>query len=55
MVNLTKVFTDLCDYWMVINNSISPYKIIAEGGVDLPSITHNIEVWETIKSYKNEK
>ena len=29
LTNLTNVFIDICDYWIVIDNSTSPYKFIA--------------------------
>jgi predicted ABC-type ATPase len=53
--NLIEVFIIICDYWMVIDNSNTPYQFIAEGGMNMPIIIHNETVWGKIKSTKNEK
>lgn len=29
--NLLRIFISLCDYWLVIDNSSSPYRFVAEG------------------------
>ena len=31
IANLSKLYIPVCDYWMIIDNSKSPFKIIAEG------------------------
>ena len=53
--NLTKVFVNLCDYWLVIDNSSRPYTLIAEGNEELETMVYNQESWNKIKSTKNEK
>jgi predicted ABC-type ATPase len=53
--NLTKIFTDICDYWIVIDNSNTPYKFIAEGGMKLQSTIYDDTIWEIIKTNKDEK
>ena len=53
--NLTKVFVNLCDYWLVIDNSSRPYTFIAEGNEELETMVYNQESWNKIKSAKNEK
>ena len=53
--NLTKVFVNLCDYWLVIDNSSRPYTFIAEGNEELETMVYNQESWNKIKSSKNEK
>lgn len=53
--NLTRVFVNLCDYWLVIDNSSRPYTFIAEGNEGLEIIVYNEEVWHKIKSTNNEK
>ena len=30
--NLFDIYMDICDYWLIVNNSCSPHEIIAEGG-----------------------
>src|ERR1035437_799142 len=39
IANLSKLYIPVCDYWIIVDNSISPFKIIAEGNK-----TKNIEV-----------
>ena len=53
--NLTKVFVNLCDYWLVIDNSSRPYTFIAEGNEELETMVYHQESWNKIKSAKNEK
>jgi predicted ABC-type ATPase len=53
--NLVNVFTDICDYWIVIDNSNTPYKFIAEGGMNLHSLIYEGEIWDKIKADKDEK
>ena len=53
--NLTKVFVNLCDYWLAIDNSSRPYTFIAEGNEDLETVVYNEVSWNKIKSANNEK
>lgn len=53
--NLTKVFIDICDYWIVIDNSTNPYKFIAEGALNLPATIYENEIWSKIKTMNHEK
>ena len=53
--NLTKLFTKICDYWIVIDNSDSPFKFIAEGSMDQEIIIHDFQSWSFIKNSKHEK
>lgn len=54
LANLTTIFIDLCDYWIVIDNSINPYKFIAEGGINLPATIYHNEIWKEIKTKQHE-
>jgi predicted ABC-type ATPase len=48
--NLVKVFVNLCDYWMVIDNSDKSHLLIAEGrGIEEIKIEENSK-WSIIKS-----
>lgn len=38
--NLSKLYLPISDYWMIIDNSITPYQVIAEGFRD-----NNIEIY----------
>jgi predicted ABC-type ATPase len=55
MHHLTEKFTDICDYWIVINNSGTPYTFIAEGEGKTELIIHNNLIWQQIKNQANEK
>ena len=55
IINLTKVFVNLCDYWLVIDNSYRPYKFIAEGNGDIDIFIYNDAIWNNIKMQQNEK
>lgn len=53
--NLIKVFTSLCDYWIVIDNSIKPYYVIATGKNDSSITIKNKENWMKIISLAHGK
>lgn len=55
ILNLTKVFVNLCDYWLIIDNSSRPYKFVAEGNEESVTIVYNEETWDKIKNARNEK
>jgi predicted ABC-type ATPase len=48
--NLTNKFIDICDYWIVINNSSRPFTFIAEGQSSLEIKVHDTIIWEQIKT-----
>ena len=52
ILNLVKVFINLCDYWLVIDNSSRPYTFIAEGNEESETIVYNAETWDKIKNAK---
>ena len=55
MTNLTAKFINICDYWIVINNSGRPFNFVAEGqGAEGLKIHDNV-VWEIIKNQANEE
>ena len=55
MHNLTEKFIDICDYWIVINNSGTPYSFIAEGEGKTELRIHNGLIWQQIKNHANEE
>lgn len=55
LANLTAIFIDICDYWIVIDNSINPYKFIAEGGINIPVTIYHNDIWKKIKTKHHEK
>ena len=46
---------DLCEFWIVIDNSNRPYALIAEGSLNNEPIIHNSEIWQLLKDQANEK
>lgn len=53
--NLIKIFTSLCDYWIVIDNSVEPYYIIATGNNDVNIKVKNKDTWTKILDLANGK
>ena len=54
MANLTAKFINICDYWIVINNSTRPFNFVAEGQGEDELKIHDSAVWETIKNHASE-
>jgi predicted ABC-type ATPase len=53
--NLTKKFINVCDYWIIINNSEKPFNFVAEGyGNDELNIYDEL-IWQQIKKQANEE
>ncbi|MGV3586232.1 MAG: zeta toxin family protein [Adhaeribacter sp.] len=52
--NLFKLFIPICDYWILIDNSQNPYKIIAEGQEDQELNIHNEQIWNNLKTLSDE-
>jgi predicted ABC-type ATPase len=48
--NLFKLYTPICDYWMLFDNSRLHSELIAEGYLDNEVDIKNIRTFETIKS-----
>ena len=55
MANLTMKFIHLCDYWIVINNSIRPFNFVAEGRGKEELKIHDPAVWANIKNQPHEE
>ena len=55
LVNLTKILIDICDYWIDIDNSAFPYKLIAEGSINFPVTIYESDICNKIKMMNNEK
>ena len=50
ILNLTDVFVNLCDYWLLIDNSCRPYTFIAEGNGAVDAVIYNDAKWNKIKN-----
>jgi predicted ABC-type ATPase len=53
--NLVNVFLNLCEYWIIIDNSHRPYTLIAEGNGENETTVYNNQTWLQIKKEANEK
>jgi hypothetical protein len=40
----------VCDYWIVINNSVNPFQLVAEGMFDGEMEIKEETVWKQIKN-----
>jgi predicted ABC-type ATPase len=48
--NLFKLFIPISDFWMVVDNSENPFKLIAEGEKENKKIVHQSEIWGILKN-----
>ncbi len=53
--NLNNKFIELCDFWIVIDNSSRPFNFVAEGQGSFEIKVHNDVVWQQIKNQTDEK
>jgi predicted ABC-type ATPase len=49
--NLLKIFVHLCDYWLVIDNSSSPYKLVCEGSRSIQQKVFDNDLWIKIQKH----
>jgi len=54
--NLLNLYAEICDRWIVIDNTEPPSEIIANGSTDAEKTIFNNDIWETIlkQSHDNE-
>ncbi|MBF8965712.1 zeta toxin family protein [Pontibacter sp. FD36] len=52
--NLFELFIPICDYWIIIDNSQTPYNIVAEGQEEQELKIQNQSVWEKLKELSHE-
>jgi predicted ABC-type ATPase len=53
--NLSNKFIELCDFWIVIDNSSRPFNFVAEGQGLLEIKVHNDAIWQQIINQTHEK
>ncbi len=51
--NLFSIYMPLVDYWMLVDNTITPRTIVAEGGADFRPVIRNVERYKLIQDYGN--
>ena len=42
----------ICDYWMILDNSNTPSKLVAEGGTSIVTKIHDKTVYNLILDYE---
>ena len=52
--NLFELFIPICDYWIIIDNSQTPYNIVAEGQEEQELKIQSQSVWEKLKELRHE-
>ena len=53
--NLAHKFTELCDYWIIIDNSRRPFTFVAEGEGTTELKIYDSSVWQQIKTQPDEE
>ncbi len=54
IINLFKLYIPVCDYWMVVNNSVTPFQLIAEGLQNTEIEIQEQTIWNNIKQQAHE-
>lgn len=52
--NLLNLYIPICDYWIIVNNSSTPFKLITEGLKNIEIEIKDIEIWDKIKTQSHE-
>ncbi len=55
ITNLFEIYMDCVDYWMLADNSQAPRVIVAEGGRNIKTEIHDLELYNIIKSNVRER
>ena len=50
--NLFNLYTPICDYWIMLDNSNPPFKIIAKGKKDDILSIDNLSIYKTLENYE---
>jgi len=50
--NLFSLYMDTVDYWLIVDNSNSPFEIIAEGGADKTKQINNLLLYKQLQNYE---
>lgn len=48
-VNLFSIYTPISDYWLIVNNSENPFRLIAEGKAEVIIEMHDWEIYNQMK------
>jgi predicted ABC-type ATPase len=48
--NLNKLYIEIADYWMIIDNSTPPYNLVADGIKDERSVIYNSDIYNQIST-----
>lgn len=50
--NLFNIYTSICDFWIMLDNSNPPFKIIAKGNKDNILSIDNVSIYTILKNYE---
>ncbi|MBR4660603.1 MAG: zeta toxin family protein [Bacteroidales bacterium] len=50
--NLFRIYTPIVDYWMIIDNSNTPSKLVAEGGLSVVTKLHDKTAYNQLLNYE---
>lgn len=50
--NLFNLYTPICDFWIMLDNSNPPFKIIAKGNENNILSIDNLSLYETLRNYE---
>jgi len=53
--NLINKFIELCDFWIIINNSSKAFSFVAEGQSNTQIKIHDEPIWQLFKKQRDEK
>lgn len=55
LINLFNLYLPISNYWLVIDNSSLPFRLISEGSFTDSQKIYDLYIWETIKRSSHEK
>ena len=50
--NLFNLYMDICDYWLIVDNSVTPFEVIAEGERNEIKKITNPFLYKTLENYE---
>lgn len=52
--NLINLYIDVCDYWLIINNTSGTPGFVSEGEFGQTKTIYNVDIWNAIRKQSNE-
>jgi predicted ABC-type ATPase len=54
LYNLHHLYIPVCNFWLIVNNTITTPELVCEGEFDQSKIIYNNDIWYTIRHQNNE-